>query len=51
LTGEEYKPTELADAAYRFYELLRPDIPTGVKGWGAAGNLDLAMIESLAKRR
>lgn len=49
--AKAYKPEELADAAYRLYELFRPDIPSGVKGWGAAGTLDLSLIESLAKNR
>jgi hypothetical protein len=39
---------EIAARAYRLYEEFRPEIPTGVKGWGAAGDLDLDLIERLA---
>ena len=38
---------ELADQAYSLYESFRPDIPSGKKGWGAKGDLDLAYIRSL----
>jgi hypothetical protein len=30
-------------------ENIRPDIPAGVAGWGAAGTLSLAKIRKLAK--
>ncbi len=46
-----YKPRELASHAYALYEQFRPDIPGGKKGWGAAGDLDLKRIASLAKER
>jgi len=42
-------PTELDHSAYALYEKFRPKIPEGTKGWGAAGELDLAYIRSLAK--
>jgi hypothetical protein len=41
--------TQLADTAYELYELFRPAIPAGKKGWGAAGKLDLERIRSLAR--
>jgi hypothetical protein len=41
-------PADLADRAYYLYEKFRPMIPAGVKGWGAAGELDLDYIRSLA---
>lgn len=44
-------PKELADAAYELYEAFRPRIPSGKQGWGAAGELDLDLIRSLAKRK
>lgn len=47
--AKAYRPKELAVAAYLLYEQFRPAIPSGVKGWGAAGDLDLGVIESLAK--
>ena len=43
------KPQELAHDAYRLYERFRPDIPAGKKGWGAKGDLDLGLIEQMAK--
>jgi hypothetical protein len=49
--AKAYKPKELAVAAYHLYEQFRPEIPAGVKGWGAVGDLDLDRIESLAKKR
>lgn len=44
-----YTPAELAPKAYALYEKFRPEIPEGVKGWGAAGELDLDAIRSMAK--
>ena len=49
--GFDDNPKELADHAYSLYELFRPDIPAGKKGWGAKGDLDLALIEGLGKER
>ena len=49
--AKAYKPNELADEAYSLYEKFRPDIPGGKKGWGAEGDLDLGLIEKLAKRK
>ena len=42
---------DLAEAAYGLYEAFRPPIPAGKRGWGAAGELDLDLIRSLAKQR
>jgi len=39
-------PADLADRAYEFYEAFRPEVPAGMKGWGAAGVLDLSRILS-----
>jgi hypothetical protein len=47
--AKSYKPGELAQAAYPLYERFRPDIPAGKKGWGARGDLDLGLIEGMAK--
>lgn len=47
--AKAYKPMELADASYPLYERFRPDIPSGKKGWGAQGELDLGLIEQLAR--
>lgn len=46
-----YSPKELAHDAYPLYEHFRPSIPEGVKGWGAKGDLDLGIIEGLAKTK
>jgi hypothetical protein len=35
--------------AFALYEKFRPRIPQGRKGWGARGELDLALIRRLAK--
>lgn len=48
--AKAFKPKELAEVAFHLYEQFRPAIPEGVKGWGAKGDLDLGLIESLAER-
>jgi hypothetical protein len=47
--AESYPPKELAERSYALYERFRPAIPSGVKGWGAKGELDLGLIEGLVK--
>jgi hypothetical protein len=42
-------PDELARRAYELYEIFRPDVPPGTRGWGAAGALDLARIRAAAR--
>lgn len=42
------KPEVLEVRAFALYAQFRPQIPEGVKGWGARGNLDLGLIRSLA---
>jgi hypothetical protein len=49
--AKAYKPSELAHDAYPLYERFRPEIPAGKKGWGAKGDLDLALIGRLAKEK
>ena len=44
-------PEALAGEAYALYEKFRPDVPAGTRGWGAAGNLDLARMRQLARAR
>jgi hypothetical protein len=46
--AESFEPEELSDRAYALYEQFRPVIPKGRRGWGAKGDLDLALIRSLA---
>jgi hypothetical protein len=40
--------SELADQAYRLYEQFRPNVPSGARGWGAEGRLDLDQIRNMA---
>jgi hypothetical protein len=46
--AKAYTPKQLESKAYSLYEKFRPEIPEGVKGWGAKGELDLDYIRSLA---
>jgi hypothetical protein len=46
--AKAYPPKQLAANGYELYESFRPSIPEGVKGWGAAGDLDLNKIKKLA---
>jgi hypothetical protein len=45
--AKAYPPKQLASKAYELYEAFRPEIPEGVKGWGAAGELDLGRLRKL----
>ncbi len=42
-------PENLAAEAYDLYQRFRPQIPAGVRGWGAKGELDLDLIRSLGQ--
>jgi len=42
------KPDVLAARSFALYAQFRPQIPEGVKGWGAKGELDPDLIRSLA---
>ena len=44
-----FPPKELAQRAFRLYEQFWPKIPEGVESWGAAGELDLDKLRSLAE--
>src|SRR5262249_37628148 len=46
-----YTPAELRKLAYPLYEQFRPSVPEGMRGWGAKGELDLALIRRLARRK
>lgn len=48
--ADAFEPAELAAAAYSLYERFRPEIPAGVRGWGAKGQLDLGRVVALKKR-
>lgn len=43
-------PKELRANAYKLYGQFMPQVPTGVQGWGAKGELDVARIRALAKK-
>jgi hypothetical protein len=47
--AKAYPPDQLAAQAYALYEQFRPGVPEGKQGWGAAGQMDLDYIRSLAK--
>jgi hypothetical protein len=49
--ARRYPPKELAERCFGLYERFRPEIPGGKKGWGASGDLDLGLIEQLAKHK
>lgn len=49
--AKSFTPETLAERAYSLYEGFRPAIPSGEKGWGAKGELDLDFMLSLAKPR
>lgn len=42
-------PRVLAQRAYALYEEFRPAVPARVRGWGAAGELDLDRMVALAE--
>ena len=48
--GKAYPPERLTEIAFSLYEEFRPEIPSGTKGWGAKGPLDLNRIKALAQR-
>lgn len=41
------RPEVLAGLAFTLYTRFRPRVPEGTKGWGAKGELDLGLVESL----
>jgi hypothetical protein len=40
---------ELAHRAYALYEIFRPEVPAGTRGWGALGVLDLSKVRNAAR--
>ena len=50
LLARSLPPAQLAGAAYQLYEKFRPAVPSGTRGWGAAGKLSLDKIRKLAER-
>jgi hypothetical protein len=43
-----FPPQELTAKAFSLYEMFRPDIPRGVEGWGAKGELSITSIQKLS---
>jgi hypothetical protein len=43
------RPKTLAAYGFALYIKFRPGAPTGIKGWGARGMLDLTLIRRLTK--
>lgn len=43
-------PRELRVNAYRLYGQFTPDVPAGIQGWGAKGELDVERIRRIAKK-
>jgi hypothetical protein len=48
LLARAHGPQKLASIAYHLYEEFRPAVPSGTKGWGAKGRLDLDHIREMA---
>jgi len=46
-----FRPEDLAERGFSLYEQFRPQIPEGVSGWGAKGELDLVRLPKLASMR
>lgn len=42
-------PEELNRVGFRLYDVFRPEVPAGTKGWGAKGVLDLKRIQDAAR--
>ena len=42
-------PERLAAESFKLYEQFRPEVPAGVRGWGAEGRLDTRRILALAQ--
>lgn len=47
--AKSFDSDELAKTAFSLYERFRPEIPPGVRGWGAKGVLDLDKMRLLGK--
>ena len=43
-------PQEIMRRAYALYEEFRPEVPAGVRGWGAPGELRIDQIDALRAR-
>src|SRR5262245_62115839 len=43
-------PKQLQASAYRLYGQFTPEVPTGMQGWGAKGELKVARIRALTRK-
>jgi len=48
--AKAFDADELAQRGFGLYEQFRPQIPEGIGGWGAKGELDLGRIAKLASQ-
>jgi hypothetical protein len=46
-----FSPEQLDVRAWGFYEIFRPVIASGTRGWGQKGELDLDLVRSLAAKK
>ena len=49
--ADSYSPEDLNRVGFHLYEHFRPEIPEGVRGWGAKGELRLERIRRAAGSR
>lgn len=49
--AKAYPPEKLGSEAYSLYEKIRPQVPGGMKGWGAKGYLDLNLLHQLQEKQ
>ena len=47
--AKAYPPQQLESIGFSLYEEFRPEVPRGVKGWGAKGRLDLDRLRELIR--
>lgn len=49
--AKSYPPDKLGSEAYSLYEKIRPQVPGGMKGWGAKGYFDLNLLRQLHEKQ
>jgi hypothetical protein len=48
--AKAFQPDNLEEQAFTLYGTFRPQIPSGRRGWGVKGTLDLGLIRSLVPK-
>ena len=48
--AKSVSPKELSANAYKLYGQFTPQVPTGMPGWGAKGELDISRIRALIRK-